>query len=117
MDWKVLLLLVLRYQTLSFLVAGLEKPLLIRRLIVCVTGLVDRYLQFLIWIAQCLSLDILQKTLVFILVDKEVEFYSFTLSARVLEYQTAIIDGDFDRAESLLVDIPYRSFEQNCHLS
>ena len=40
------------------------------------------------------------------LVDKEVEFYSFTLSARVLEYQTAIIDGDFDRAESLLVDIP-----------
>lgn len=38
--------------------------------------------------------------------DKDVAVYSYALSLAVIEYQTAILRGDYDAANELLATIP-----------
>ena len=40
------------------------------------------------------------------LVDKDVNVYAYGLSLAVVEYQTAVLRGDMEAANELLVDIP-----------
>jgi coatomer subunit beta' len=40
------------------------------------------------------------------LCDKEMQIYSYALSLFVVEYQTAILRGDYDAANELLPNIP-----------
>ena len=40
------------------------------------------------------------------LCDKEVNFFSFSLSLAVIEYQTAILRGDLDAAATVLPSVP-----------
>ena len=40
------------------------------------------------------------------LCDKDVQIYVYALSLSVIEYQTAILRGDFDAADELLPNIP-----------
>lgn len=40
------------------------------------------------------------------LCDKDVNFYAFSLSLSVIEYQTAVLRGDLDGASEILPSVP-----------